>query len=106
VATEPTLRKPRRDTKLRSRIVEEHRRRKGSCRGRFDSGAKMTAYRQQALGVANAVTGTPSCSRDLRIVAPDAGMSMVGSSGWKGPLRAVLVRPLRLRDMGRVLVQE
>ena len=32
----------------------------------------MTAYRQQALVVANALASTPSRPRDLRILAPDA----------------------------------
>ena len=49
-------------------------------------GAQMTAYRQQALVVANALASTPSRPRDLRILAPDAAKivqatSMVGSSG-------------------------
>jgi hypothetical protein len=32
----------------------------------------MTAYRQQALAVANVLAGTPSRPPDLRILAPDA----------------------------------
>ena len=47
---------------------------------------QMTAYRQQALAVANALTRAPSCPRDLRTLLrtpPKSfrGMSTVGSSG-------------------------
>ena len=43
----------------------------------------MTAYRQQALAVANAVAGMPSRPRDLRIFAPDAAKILQGNVyGW------------------------
>jgi hypothetical protein len=43
----------------------------------------MTAYRQQALAVANALAGTPSRPRDLRILAPDAAKILRGNVyGW------------------------
>ena len=43
----------------------------------------MTAYRQQALAVANALAGTPSRPRDLRILAPDAAKILQGNVyGW------------------------
>ena len=43
----------------------------------------MTAYRQQALAVANALAGTPSRPRDLRILAPDAAKILRGDVyGW------------------------
>jgi hypothetical protein len=89
VVAEPTPWKPRRDAKRRSRIVEEHRRRKGDpVVGGSTRMPQMTAYRQQALAVANALATTPSRPRDLRILAPDAAkifraMSMVGSSESK-----------------------
>ncbi len=43
----------------------------------------MTAYRQQALAVANALAGTPSRPRDLRMLAPDAAKILQGNVyGW------------------------
>ena len=43
----------------------------------------MTAYRQQALALANALAGTPSRPRDLRILAPDAAKILQGNVyGW------------------------
>ena len=43
----------------------------------------MTAYRQQALAVANALVGTPSRPRDLRILAPDAAKILQSNVyGW------------------------
>jgi hypothetical protein len=43
----------------------------------------MTAYRQQALVVANALASTPSRPRDLRILAPDAAKIVQGNVyGW------------------------
>jgi hypothetical protein len=73
VVVEPTQWKPRRDGKRRSRIVEEHRRRKGDpIAGGSTRVPQMTAYRQQTLAVANAIARTRSRPRDLRILAPDA----------------------------------
>jgi hypothetical protein len=72
VVVEPTAWKPRRDPKRRSRIVEEYRRRRGHpVVGGSTRTPQMTAYRQQALAVANVLGSTPSRPRDLRIVAPD-----------------------------------
>ena len=43
----------------------------------------MTAYRQQALAVAQALAGTPSRPRDLRTLAPDAAKILQGNVyGW------------------------
>jgi hypothetical protein len=84
VVVEPTPWKPRRDAKRRSRIVEEHRRRKGDpIVGGSTRTPQMTAYRQRALAVANALAGKPSCPRDLRILAPDAANILQGNVyGW------------------------
>jgi hypothetical protein len=66
---------------------------------------QMTAYRQQALVVANALAGMPSRPRDLRILAPDAAKivqgNVYGSSGRAWTLRADLVRSRRPRHMGQ-----
>jgi hypothetical protein len=84
VVVEATLWKPRRDARRRSRIVEEHRRRKGDpVVGGSTRTPQMTAYRQQALAVANVLAGTPSRPRDLRILAPDAAKILQGNVyGW------------------------
>ncbi len=84
VVAEPAPWKPRRDAKRRSRIVEEHRRRKGDpIVGGSTRTPQMTAYRQQALAVANALAGTPSRPRELRILAPDAANILQGNVyGW------------------------
>jgi hypothetical protein len=84
VVVEPTPWKPRRDAKRRSRIVEEHRRRKGDpVVGGSTRTPQMTAYRQRALAVANALAGKPSRPRDLRILAPDAANILQGNVyGW------------------------
>jgi hypothetical protein len=84
VVAEPTPWKPRRNAKRRSRIVEEHRRRKGDpVVGGSTRVPHMTAYRQQALAVANALVGTPSRPRDLRILAPDAAKILRANVyGW------------------------
>jgi hypothetical protein len=84
VVAEPAPWKPRRDAKRRSRIVEEHRRRRGDpIVGGSTRMPQMTAYRQQALAVANALAGTPGRPRDLRILAPDAAKILQGNVyGW------------------------
>jgi hypothetical protein len=84
VVVEPIPWKPRRDAKRRSRIVEEHRRRKGDpVMGGSTRTPQMTAYRQQALAVANALAGAPTRPRDLRILAPDAAKILQGNVyGW------------------------
>ena len=68
----------------RSRIVEEHCRRKGDhVVGGSSRVPQMTAYRQQALVVAHALASTPSRPRDLRILAPDAAKIVQGNVyGW------------------------
>ena len=90
VVAEPTPWKPRRDTKRRSKIVEEFRRRKGDpIVGGSTRTPQMTAYRQQALVVAHALAHTPGRRRDLRFLLRTPPKSfeatcMVGSSGSKG----------------------
>ena len=68
---------------------------------------QMTAYRQQALAVANALARTPSRPRDLRILASAAAKILQGNVyGWferieRGKLWANLVGSHRPRSMGR-----
>ena len=63
----------RRDPRRRSRLVEEHRRRKGDpVLGGGNRSPMMTAYRQQALACALAMASGPRRPRDLRPENPDA----------------------------------
>jgi hypothetical protein len=84
VIVEPAPWKPRRDAKRRSRLIEEHRRRKGDpIVGGSNRLPQMTAYRQQALAVANALASAPSRPRALRPLAPDAAKILQGNVyGW------------------------
>ena len=84
VAVEPTTWKPRRDPRRRSRIVEEHRRRKGDpVTGGSTRTPQLTAYRQQALAIAEALSCEPRRPRDLRTFAPDAAKILQSNVyGW------------------------
>lgn len=69
----PAAPAPRRDPKRRSRLIDEHRRRKGDpALGGSTRAPIMTAYRQQALICAAALEGGPLRPKDLRPAAPDA----------------------------------
>jgi hypothetical protein len=73
VIVEPVPWRPRRDPKRRSRIVEEHRKRRGDpATGGSTRRPIMTAYRQQALDCAKALATAPSRPRDLKATMPDA----------------------------------
>jgi len=73
VIVEPGPWRPRRDPTRRSRIVEEHRKRRGDpATGGSTRRPIMTAYRQQALDCAKALAGAPGRPRDLRPAMPDA----------------------------------
>lgn len=73
VLVEPVRWRPRRDAKRRSRIVEEHRRRLGDpAMGGSTRQPIMTAYRQQALACAAALSRAPARPRDLKGDMPDA----------------------------------
>ncbi len=73
VIVEPAPWRPRRDPKRRSRIVEEHRKRRGDpALGGSTRRPIMTAYRQQALDCARALEAAPGRPRDLKSTLPDA----------------------------------
>lgn len=76
--------KPRRDGRRRSRIVEEFRRRRGDpVAGGTTRRPHMTAYRQQALTIAAALSAGPGRPRDLRPQAPDAAKILQADVyGW------------------------
>ncbi len=84
VVVEPVPWTPRRDGKRRSRIVEEHRRRRGDpVTGGSTRLPQLTAYRQQALVVAAALGSAPGRPRDLKARAPDAAKILQGDVyGW------------------------
>lgn len=73
VLVSPAAALPRRDVKRRSRLVDEHRRRRGDpVQGGGSRMPIMTAYRQQALICAAALAAEPRRPRDLKPMAPDA----------------------------------
>ena len=85
VIVKPPTTAPRRDNKKRSRLVSEHRRRKGDpAMGGSTRAPIMTAYRQQALACASALAAGPQRVSDLQLAIPERRkfcciMSMAGS---------------------------
>lgn len=84
VIVEPEPWKPRRDLKRRSRIVTEFRKRQGDpVAGGSTRRPQLTAYRQQALAVAQALASGPLRPRDLKAASPDAAKILQGNVyGW------------------------
>jgi hypothetical protein len=84
VVVEPAPWKPRRDAKRRSRLVAEHRRRRGDpVVGGSTRLPQLTAYRQRALAMAQAIAEAPGRPRDLRALAPDAATILRANVyGW------------------------
>ncbi|PRD44884.1 hypothetical protein C5748_05790 [Phyllobacterium phragmitis] len=84
IMVSPVAAMPRRNARKRSRLVAEHRRRKGDpTLGGGSRAPIMTAYRQQALACANALQDGPSRPRDLRPIAPDAAKILLSNVyGW------------------------
>jgi len=81
---EPVPWRPRRDAKRRSRIVDEHRRRRGDpATGGSSRQPIMTAYRQRALDCAAALVGAPRRPRELKGSIPDAPKILLRNVfGW------------------------
>ena len=84
VLVKPPTTAPRRDNKKRSRLVAEHQRRIGDpAMGGSTRSPIMTAYRQQALACASALSAGPQRVRDLRAEIPDAGKILLHNVyGW------------------------
>jgi hypothetical protein len=84
VLVAPATVNPRRNPKKRSRLVTEHRRRRGDpVAGGTSRMPIMTAYRQQALSCAAAMVVGPRRVRDLRPENPDAGKILLHNVyGW------------------------
>ena len=84
---------PRRDPKKRSRLVAEHRRRNGDpALGGSTRAPIMTAYRQQALACASALSPGPRRVRDLRAGDSRRGEDPAAQRLW-------LVRSRRARGL-------
>jgi hypothetical protein len=75
---------PRRDMKRRSRLIAEHRKRQGDpALGGSTRAPIMTAYRQQALACASALSLGPRKVRDLKATIPDAPKILLHNVyGW------------------------
>lgn len=73
VLVSPSAPLPRKDPRRRSKLVDEHKRRQGDpVLGGGSRKPIMTAYRQQALACAAAMTSAPLRPRDLKPSFPDA----------------------------------
>jgi len=75
---------PRRDLKRRSRLITEHRKRQGDpALGGSTRAPIMTAYRQQALACASALSRGPRKVRDLKPAIPDVPKILLHNVyGW------------------------
>jgi hypothetical protein len=84
VIVKPPTTAPRRNPKKRSRLVAEHNKRIGDpALGGSTRAPIMTAYRQQALACASALSAGPQRVRDLRVRIPDAGKILLHNVyGW------------------------
>ena len=84
ILVEPQPWRPRRDPRRRSELVEEHRRRIGDpVRGGGNRAPIMTAYRQQALACAAALTDGPRKVREVKDAVPDAPKILLRNVyGW------------------------
>lgn len=84
ILVEPGPWRPRRDPKRRSQIVTEHRRRQGDpVLGGGSRMPIMTAYRQQALACAVALSDGPRRPREIRAAIPDAPKILLRNVyGW------------------------
>jgi hypothetical protein len=75
---------PRTNPKRRTRLIKEHRKRQGDpALGGSTKVPIMTAYRQQALACAAALTNGPLRPRDLKPTVPTAGQILLNNYyGW------------------------
>jgi hypothetical protein len=75
---------PRTNPKRRSRLVKEHRTRRGDpVLGGTTRAPVMTAYRQQALACAAVLAGGPLRVREVRAAVPEAGRILLANVyGW------------------------
>ena len=80
----PAALPPRRDPKRRSRLMNEHQRRRGDpVAGGGSRAPIMTAYRQDALACAAAMADGPKRPRDLKTISPRAASILLDNVyGW------------------------
>lgn len=80
----PAAPAPRRNPRRRSRLIEEHRRRRGDpVAGGGSRSPIMTAYRQEALSCAAALADGPKRPRDLKAERPNAPRILLNNVyGW------------------------
>ena len=95
VLVEPGPWRPRRDSKRRSRLVNEHRRRLGDpVLGGSSKSPIMTAYRQRALACAASLANGPRRTSEVRAAVPDAAENSAAQRLWMVlPRRARRVWP-------------
>ena len=88
VLVSPTAPTPRKNPRRRSRLVEEHQRRRGDpVEGGGSRAPIMTAYRQRALACAAELAQGPRRPRDLKASIPDAPKILHGNVyGWFVPV--------------------
>ncbi len=84
ILVEPGPWQPRRDKRRRSRLVDEHQRRRGDpALGGSTRLPIMTAYRQQALACATALAAGPPRTPELRTEIPAASKILLHNYyGW------------------------
>ncbi|MBL0373263.1 hypothetical protein JJB09_14595 [Rhizobium sp. KVB221] len=84
IIVSPDAPMPRKNPRRRSRLVAEHRRRKGDpALGGGTRAPIMTAYRQQALACAAALQNGHVRPRDIKPFAPDAAKILIHNVyGW------------------------
>jgi hypothetical protein len=84
VIVSPIASMPRKNPRKRSRLVDEHKRRKGDpAVGGSTRAPIMTAYRQQALACAASLQSGPLRPRDLKAAVPTAANILRGNVyGW------------------------
>jgi hypothetical protein len=84
VLADPGPYAPRRNVPRRRMILREfHLRRGDPMAGGHARGARMTAYRQQALGLAALLAEGPQRPRDLKAAVPEAGVMLLRNVyGW------------------------
>jgi hypothetical protein len=84
VLLSPAAPVPRKDPRRRSRLVDEHQRRRGDpVAGGGSRNPIMTAYRQSALACAAAMVDGPRRPRDLKVLTPIAPKILLHNVyGW------------------------
>ena len=97
VLVSPTAPMPRKNTHRRSRLVEEHRSRRGDpAEGGGSRTPIMTAYRQRALACAAALAQGLRRPRDLKASIPDAyNILHRNVYGWFVAIERGVLRPDR-----------